>query len=155
MISRKPLGHGRSRPKKLDRANMGNAVAKPGWDAQEEGTAKAVPGGKRVRGSGCARRSSRKSDVTSPLWRVEDKTTTGRALRVERDDLEKIVAEALREGQNPALTFGWDRDGGKPRDDWMAFPQQVASVLMHVTDAVLQGDFEEASELAKLLGKAE
>lgn len=154
MLNRKRLGAGRRRPQTLDRGLMGNAAGRPGWDEQEEETAKAVPGGSRTRGSGCSQRSSRKSDVTSPLWRVEDKTTTGRALRVERDDLEKIRSEALREGQNPVLTFGFDRDGGLPRDDWMAFPLPVAGLLMGVADAVLQGDMSEACALAEMLGRA-
>ena len=157
MLNRKRrMGAAHERPQGLDRAGMGSALKRAGWDEQEEVTEAAVPGGKRTPGSGSSRRSARKGDVVAELWRVEDKTTacTDRALRVARDDLEKIRAEARREGQNPALVFGFDRAGGLPREDWMAYPLPVAKLLMSVVDAIIKGDVDEATELAEMLRRA-
>ena len=122
-----------------------------GWEEQEEAVARAVPDGRRTRGSGCSTRSSRKGDVVSPLWRVEAKTTSSRALRVKRDDLEKIRSEARKEGQHPALVFGFDVGDDRGREDWMAFPLPVARILMSIASGLLSQDDREAYELAELL----
>lgn len=125
----------------------------PGWDRQEELTAEAIPGGKRVVGSGSSRKASRKSDVSGEWVRAEDKTTSdAKSISVKREFLDKIKHEAHTNGQVPAFVLGFDYNPKHgPRQDWLAFPATDAARMMSVVDAILQGDIEEAQELARRL----
>lgn len=147
----------RKRDLRPDRLERRQAAVEKAWREQEARTVEAVPRGRAVRGSGCSPRASRKSDVTSPWLRVEDKTTRdmqGQGFRVARAHLTKIRSEALMNRQQPAYVFGFDRSGGQDREDWMAFPLPVAHTLLSVADAIILGDLEEARELAELLTRA-
>lgn len=133
----------------------GQAKPRAGWDEQEEAIAAAVPGGKRVKGSGCSTRRSRKGDVEGRWLRAEGKTTVkAKGIRVERSHLEKIRAEAEDNRQAPLYVFGFDRTVDRPREDWAAFPLSVAECMMAVVEATLQGDHEDALAQAELLAKA-
>lgn len=147
MLNRKP--HQRE---SLERKT--EMAQRPGWDIQEERTARAIPGGKRVQGSGCSTRASRKSDVSGDWLRAEDKTTSnnkGKGFRLTRDYLEKIRAEALHNGQRPAFVFGFDKAGRSPREDWIGFPLPMAEQMMSAVDALIRGNIDEACELAATL----
>ena len=145
MLDRKP-----PQEEKLNRRQ--EERPRPAWDRQEERTAEAIPGGRRIPGSGCSRRASRKSDVMSDWVRAEDKTTSKDAgIRVTREHLDKIKGEAMSHGQVPAYVFGFDRSDRGPRQDWMAFPLATASGMMSVVNAILNGDHAEAEEQARRL----
>lgn len=144
-----PLERKPAQPQRLERRKADRK--RPAWDVQEERTAEAIPGGKRVPGSGCSRRASRKSDVAGEWVRAEDKTTSqDKGLRVTRVMLDKINGEALVNGQIPAFAFGFDYSAKNgPRQDWLAFRMSDAACMMSVVDAILQGDIEQAQELAR------
>ena len=141
-------------PTRVRRPGLGGPT-RPGWDEQEKATARAVPGGERVRGSGSSRRPSRKSDVVGNTWRVEDKTTGrpgGKTISVEVGWLLGIAHQARETGMLPAFTFGFDETPDRPRIDWMAFPMSDARVMMHAIEAVLAGNPDEALRWARMLG---
>jgi hypothetical protein len=137
-------------PERLQRRSSGRQRA--GWEAQEERTAK-LTGGERVAGSGCSTRRKKKGDVTTRLFRVEDKTTEGSSLSVKREWLEKIAGEAVDNRQLPALTFGFD-DNGSGREDWMAFQATTAAKLIRIAELVLSRDYGEAQAVAGLLKRS-
>jgi hypothetical protein len=137
-------------PERLQRRSSSGRQT-PGWEQQEARTER-VLGGKRVKGSGCSTRRSHKSDVSAGLWRVEDKTTGGKTLAVERGWLEKIAGEAQDNRQRPALQLGFDEDAEHSvREDWLAFPMLDAARMMQIVEKVLAKDYGEAKALAELL----
>lgn len=148
-VRRRPLPE---RPITIQR--RAQAPARKGWDEQERASASLIPGGERVRGSGCSRLPSRKSDVSGTWLRNEDKTTGKATIRIARQDVEKIKVEALANRQRPSLTLGFDAHGALQREDWMAFPAPLAGLLLSVVDAIIKDDVDEARELADLIARA-
>lgn len=139
-------------PERLQRRSSGRQ--RPGWDAQEDRTAR-LTGGERVAGSGCSTRRKKKGDVTTSLFRIEAKTTEKQAsARVEREWLEKIVGEAQDNRQLPAFTFGFDANGKGNREDWLAFQAPVAAKLVRIAELVLSRDYGEAQAVASLLRRS-
>lgn len=126
------------------------------FELQEERSTKIQPGGKLVKGSGCSPHTSRKSDSVGDLFRVESKTTEragAKSIRIERDWLKKIEAEAHATGLFPALMFGFEADPPEHigRDDWVAFPASVTKNMVHACAAILAGDMGEARAYASLV----
>jgi len=120
-------------------------------ELQEQATADAVPDGKLVKGSGCARLPKSKSDVVGDMWRAEDKTCedpNAKSFRVQRGDLQKIATEAFHTQKVPLLVFGWP---GNPREDWAAFRLKDAEAMMHAISALRRGDVNEAIRQAERL----
>ena len=139
----------------LDRKWRGQRAGldrRTGWKEQESKLPQLQPGGRRQRGSGCGRAASSKGDGTGDLFLVSSKTTCARGLRVERDWLEEIERQAEAVGQLPALFLGFDRDGSRPRLDWLGFPERTARTLVDIAAAVLEGEDAKARALAGLLG---
>lgn len=69
-----------------------------------------------------------KSDAVdhTGTMRLEYKSTTNHTMALERAWLEKITAEALRQGQTPALVISFVRPDGKPvvaNAEWVAIPR--------------------------------
>lgn len=123
---------------------------------QEERTAAAHPGGKVTRGSGSSQTTSHKSDSAGDYFRAEDKQSTKHdTLSIDVSWLLKIKHEARTTGRKPMLTFGFAPKGKRrTREDWAAFPQSLASHMMNACAKLLEGDVQEATELAELaLGK--
>jgi len=128
---------------------------KRGFEIQERRGARAHPGGKLTRGSGCSQRPGRKSDSVGDLFRQECKTTEkagARSIRIERKWLGKIEAEATATGLKPMLVFGFSADPPEhqSRDDWAAFPLPVAHMMTEAMAALLDGEPEKARTLAGL-----
>lgn len=127
-----------------------------GWEEQEAQLPQLQPGGAVQRGSGNGRRASAKGDGTGKHFLVSAKTTEDpgqKGLRVERGWLEEITqqARALTPPKHPALLLGFDRDDGRPREDWLALPIQTQQALIDIAVAAHRGDDAEARALAGLL----
>lgn len=69
----------------------------------------------------------RKSDMTLPDFRVENKATEKGSIRLELDWLLKIAHEAAETGRTPALTVQFVTGNGKPRPQgaWVVIPEHV------------------------------
>lgn len=125
-----------------------------GFELQEERAARAHPGGERTRGSGCSQRPGRKGDSVGDLFRQESKQREkpgAKSMRVQRDHLEKITAEARATGHRPMLVFGFD---GEVPLDWGAFPLNVCEYMTKAVAALLAGDEQEAREWAEMVKAA-
>jgi hypothetical protein len=128
-----------------------------GFEVQEKLAAESHPGGKLTRGSGCSRNPTHKSDSVGDYFRQESKTTEragAKSIRVQRDDLEKITAEAEATGLTPMLVFGFTP--GKyysTRCDWAAFPLSVSRHMTEAIAALLDGRIADATASAELAVK--
>jgi len=71
------------------------------------------------------------------MFRASCKTRAdpaAKTIRVKREDLEEIRAQALAVGQAPVFVFGWEGF------DWAALPLAKAELLMKAAAAVMDGD---------------
>ena len=125
-----------------------------GFQVQESLGAEAHPGGKLTKGSGCSRRPSAKGDSVGTYIRQSDKTTEkpgAKSIRLERAWLEEIRLQARATGHRPMIVLGFSPGPGQPtREDWAAFPLQMAKNMTHAMAALLRGDDGEARALARL-----
>ena len=128
-------------------------IRRRGFEIQEARAAEAH-GGELTRGSGCSRRPSQKGDSVSVYFRGSSKTTEKRgakSIRIERDWLREIDAQATATGHRPMLNFGFSPDDAHPeREDWIGYPLVVAKHLMMASIKLMQGDDEEARAHAAL-----
>lgn len=127
---------------------------KRGFEIQEARSAKAHPGGKRTRGSGCSTHPSRKGDSVGTYFRESSKTTEkdgAESIRVERAWLTEIDTQARATGLRPMLVFGFSADSKhRKRIDWAAFPLDIAEDMTAALAALLAGDIETAQAHAEL-----
>jgi hypothetical protein len=125
-----------------------------GFEMQEARAAKAHPGGKGTRGSGCSHHPSRKGDSVGDYFRQECKTTEregAKSISIKRSWLDKIDAEARATGLRPMFVLGFSADAGHlTRTDWMAVPLPVGEAMTKACAALLNGDIEEAQAYAAL-----
>ena len=80
-------------------------------------------GGKATIGSG--NKEGSKGDVVLGNFLMENKTSTGKSLKLELDWLLKIYQEALETEKTPALSFQFVNELGKSekRERWVCIPE--------------------------------
>lgn len=145
-----------STPRKLDRKWRGEQPKPPtnhrsGWREQEASLPQLQPGGRLQRGSGNGRGAGSKGDSIGDLFLISGKSTRKASISVKREDLEAIAQQAHTIQLRPALSFGFDREDGTPREDWLALRQGDQQLLIDIAVAVHEGDTAQAQALTGLL----
>ncbi len=87
-------------------------------------------GGKATIGSG--NKEGSKGDVVLGDFLMENKTSSGKSLKLDLDWLLKIYQEALETGKTPALSFQFVNELGKSekRERWVCIPEHLFSDMV-------------------------
>lgn len=114
--------------------SRGNAKDKGRHGRKAESLVAKRLGGSQQPGSGAldGAKGDIKKDGSSMAFLIENKTTIGKSLSVQRDWCYKIYQEATEQGRVPALAFQFTNEGGlsEKRERWVAVPEHIFKELI-------------------------
>lgn len=101
----------------------------------ELATAKRIGDARMMPGSGSL--VGAKGDFERRTFKIENKSTQSKVLRLEADWLLKISAEARDAGMVPALAFQFTHEDGRPRHQpWVAIPEWLFKEMLEAYENV-------------------